>query len=433
MKKIKKSMKSLLVVVVICIAYQINVFLLIICTVTAGLLHLVFLKEEQKRKKNRNRFDDVVLYMEQMVYSFKKQPKIRPALTDAAKVSSDCMKEIIEEAVVNIDSKMSEDIYEESLNIIQEEYDCKRLRSLHKFLIKIEKHGGEYKTYIDILLNDIKNWSDRVLLFIKDVERVKRNVLISIASTLLTCGFMAYLIPKEYRYTGHPLYQICSAVMILLMLISYLLVVKKLNFNWICEQSPLSDNMIMKYYVLAEKGYDNAKSFSMLEKMTYKKAKKTLEREILKAFPDWIREVAINLQNDTVQSAIENSYESAEFVLKRPIRKLLIDFEKYPVGIEPYENFLKEFDLRDIKSSMKMFYSINELGKEESAQQMNSIIDRNNKMMMRSEEMKNKDKIGAAGMFTAIPMILGVVKIMTDMILMILVFTSSISGVLNGG
>ena len=104
-----------------------------------------------------------------------------------------------------------------------------------------------------------------------------------------------------------------------------------------------------------------------------------MEKELSKYFPDWIREVAINLQNDTVQSAIENSYENSPFILQRPIRKLLLDFEKYPVGIEPYDNLLKEFDLDEIKSSMKMFYSINELGKEQSDQQINSILDRNNK------------------------------------------------------
>ena len=47
------------------------------------------------------------------------------------------MKEIIEEVIVNIDSKMTDKIYEESLEIIRREYDCKRLRSLHEFLINI--------------------------------------------------------------------------------------------------------------------------------------------------------------------------------------------------------------------------------------------------------------------------------------------------------
>lgn len=425
-------MKMQMLVCIVCVAYKLNLIASMVCIFGAMIFNIAYQREEKIRVGYLKKFKDVVLYMEQIIYSFKKQPKIRPALLDAQKISSPEMKEIIEEAVVNIDSAMTENIYEESLELIQDEYDCKRLRSLHEFIVKIENNGGEYESYINAMLEDIKEWSDRTLLFVKNVERVKRNVLISILSTLITCGFMAYLIPKEYQYTTHIVYQICSAAMIVVMLVAYFFIIKKLNIDWINEAPSLPDNMVIKYYMLVERGYENQSNLKFFERLSYKKAKKRLEDEISKVFPDWIREVAINIQNDTVQSAIERTYETAPLVLKRPVRKLLIDFEKYPVGIEPYDNFLKEFDLPDIKSSMKMFYSINELGKGQSDRQIGSIIDRNNKLTRQSEEMKNKDRIGIAGMFSAVPMLLGVIKIMIDMILMIIVFTSSISNVISG-
>jgi len=430
---IKDSLKIVLLVYIVCLVYKLSITSVVICSVAAIIYNVFYEKQEKIRKYYLNKYYDVVQYMEQMIYSFKKQPKIREALSDAQKVSTERMKEIIEEVLVSIDSKATENIYEESLDIIGKEYDCKRLRSLHSFLIKIEKNGGEYETYINILLEDIKEWSNRLSLFIRDVNRVKRNVIISIFSTLITCGFMAYLIPKEYQYTNHIIYQIVSTVMIILMLQIFLTVNKKLNYNWIKEKELMPENMVMKYYSLVERGQQGKRELSLLERMSYKKAKKSLENEIKKAFPDWIRDVAINLQNETVQSAIENSYENAAFVLKRPIRKLLIDFERYPIGIEPYDNFLSGFDLMEIKSSMKMFYSINQLGNEQSDKQIDAIIDRNNKMTRQAEEMKNKDRIGIAGMFSAIPMLIGVGKIMSDMVLMIIVFTSSISNVINGG
>lgn len=430
---IKDSLKIVLLVYIVCLVYKLSITSVVICSVAAIIYNVFYEKQEKIRKYYLNKYYDVVQYMEQMIYSFKKQPKIREALSDAQKVSTERMKEIIEEVLVSIDSKATENIYEESLDIIGKEYDCKRLRSLHSFLIKIEKNGGEYETYINILLEDIKEWSDRLSLFIRDVNRVKRNVIISIFSTLITCGFMAYLIPKEYQYTNHIIYQIVSTVMIILMLQIFLTVNKKLNYNWIKEKESMPENMVMKYYSLVERGQQGKRELSLLERMSYKKAKKSLENEIKKAFPDWIRDVAINLQNETVQSAIENSYENAAFVLKRPIRKLLIDFERYPIGIEPYDNFLSGFDLMEIKSSMKMFYSINQLGNEQSDKQIDAIIDRNNKMTRQAEEMKNKDRIGIAGMFSAIPMLIGVGKIMSDMVLMVIVFTSSISNVINGG
>ena len=426
-------MKVLLIILGICLAYKLKVISIILCMGAGVVFNYFYQQEELKRKRILDRFKDAIMYMEQMIYSFKKQPKIRPALEDAGKIGSQEVKELLEEVIVNIDTKESNNIYEESLSIIEKEYGCKRIKSLHKFLIKIEEHGGEYENYIDILLQDIKDWNDRTLVFIQNVERVKRNVLISVLSTVITCGFMAYIVPSEYSYTSKIIYQIASTVMLLIMMESYLLIVKKMNINWLYEEPSLTNNQVMRYYTLVEKGYENYDALGRFEKMSYKSAKKRMEKELSKCFPDWIREVAINLQNDTVQSAIENSYENAPFILQRPIRKLLLDFEKYPVGIEPYDNLLREFDLDEIKSSMKMFYSINELGKEQSDQQINSILDRNNKLAGHAEEMKNQDQIGVASLLSSVPLLVGVVKIMIDMVLMIVVFTTSIGNAINGG
>ena len=52
------------------------------------------------------------------------------------------MREVIEEAIVNIDSNKSANIYEDALAIIEKEYNCGRIKSLHKFIIKIENYGG---------------------------------------------------------------------------------------------------------------------------------------------------------------------------------------------------------------------------------------------------------------------------------------------------
>ncbi len=431
MINIKNLIKAVVGIVLVCLIYKLKIGFIVLCGFTVVAAMTILYNEEEKKRKYSNKLNDTILYLEQMIYSFKKQPKIRVALTDAQKVSSSQMKEVIEEAVVNIDSNTTKDIYGAALEIIEKEYSCGRIRSLHKFIKKIESNGGEYETYINILLEDIKNWSDRTLSFIKSVERTKRNVFISILTTLITCGFMAYLIPKDYKYTDNIVYQISSTILIMAMVFTVVIVIKKWNLDWLKEENVLSENMIIKYYGIVEKGYINMSDLSFMEKFNYKNIKKRVEREIYKAFPDWIRDVAINLQNDTVQSAIESSYEETPFILKRPVRKLLIDFEKYPVGIEPYNNMLKEFDLPDLKSSVKMFYAINELGKEQSTKQIGAIIDRNNKISGLTEQMKNNDKIGMATLYSVIPMLLGVVKIIIDMMLMILVFTTSIGKVVG--
>lgn len=434
MKKVKYFRKYICIIAIvvgIAFAYKLELPIVIAIGVITTLLMPMLYKEEKKKSYYKKKFEDLISYMEQMCYSFKKSGKIRPSLIDAQKISDGEMKEIIEEVIVNIDSKMNEDIYEQALKILEEEYYCKRLISLHEFIIKIEKLGGEFEEYINIILSDIKEWSDRTELFRRDIDRIRRNVLISIGATLLTCGFMAYLIPKEYSFTGNIVYQISSMIIILIMLVIYIFVYKKLNIDWLKEESFLNPEMVDKYYDLIMKSQNEKIKF--MDKLSINKVKKRMRREISKVFPDWLRQVALNLQQQTVQSSIENSYDDAPYILKRPIRHLLIDFEEYPIGIEPYDNFLQELDMPEIQSSLKMFYCINELSKEETYKQTNAIIDRNNKMLKQAEEMKNKDRIGLAGTLSAGPMMVGVVKIIIDMVLMILVFTSALGNVMNGG
>lgn len=434
MKKVKYFRKYICIIAIvvgIAFAYKLELPIVIAIGVITTLLMPMLYKEEKKKSYYKKKFEDLISYMEQMCYSFKKSGKIRPSLIDAQKISDGEMKEIIEEVIVNIDSKMNEDIYEQALKILEEEYYCKRLISLHEFIIKIEKQGGEFEEYINIILSDIKEWSDRTELLRRDIDRIRRNVLISIGATLLTCGFMAYLIPKEYSFTGNIVYQISSMIIILIMLVIYIFVYKKLNIDWLKEESFLNPEMVDKYYDLIMKSQNEKIKF--MDKLSINKVKKRMRREISKVFPDWLRQVALNLQQQTVQSSIENSYDDAPYILKRPIRHLLIDFEEYPIGIEPYDNFLQELDMPEIQSSLKMFYCINELSKEETYKQTNAIIDRNNKMLKQAEEMKNKDRIGLAGTLSAGPMMVGVVKIIIDMVLMILVFTSALGNVMNGG
>ena len=434
MKKVKYFRKYICIIAIvvgIAFAYKLELPIVIAIGVITTLLMPMLYKEEKKKSYYKKKFEDLISYMEQMCYSFKKSGKIRPSLIDAQKISDGEMKEIIEEVIVNIDSKMNEDIYEQALKILEEEYYCKRLISLHEFIIKIEKQGGEFEEYINIILSDIKEWSDRTELFRRDIDRIRRNVLISIGATLLTCGFMAYLIPKEYSFTGNIVYQISSMIIILIMLVIYIFVYKKLNIDWLKEESFLNPEMVDKYYDLIMKSQNEKIKF--MDKLSINKVKKRMRREISKVFPDWLRQVALNLQQQTVQSSIENSYDDAPYILKRPIRHLLIDFEEYPIGIEPYDNFLQELDMPEIQSSLKMFYCINELSKEETYKQTNAIIDRNNKMLKQAEEMKNKDRIGLAGTLSAGPMMVGVVKIIIDMVLTILVFTSALGNVMNGG
>lgn len=430
---IKKSGLLLAMVLLVGVVYSLQPVFISMCICFTVIIAPGFYREHMKELKLKDRYDSVVMYLEQILYSFKKRPKIREALIDAQKTSENSMKELIEEVVVNIDTKMNDNIYAESLKIIEDEYPCRRIKSVHGFIQKIENQGGAYESYLNILLEDIKAWNDRTQILMQDMQRIKRNILISIGATMLTCAFMIRIIPEDYDYTDKLIYQISTVIMLFLMEVIYYLAIKKLNIDWFQEVRGLEPESIDRYYHIIRQVSANSGPKNWLQRSNYKTAKKRLEREIMREFPDWLRETAVNLQVETVQSAIEHSYENAPYAMREPIRKMLLDFEDYPIGIEPYDNFLKELDIHEIKSSMKMLYSMGELGKEESEIQISSIMDRNIKLENQAEKLKNKDRVGIASFLSVVPMFTGVVKIMIDMLLMIFVFTSALSNVMQSG
>ena len=103
----------------------------------------------------QKRFSDVNLYMEQVLYSFKKIPKIITALQDVEKImpKDSPMRETIQEAVHYILYEYSEEnSLEEGLKMIEEKYSCQRMRDVHALMLKTEKIGGDYESSIRILL-----------------------------------------------------------------------------------------------------------------------------------------------------------------------------------------------------------------------------------------------------------------------------------------
>ena len=459
MKDFYKQLIIILIgLIIISIFYQLKWFIILILMILAAIITPPLIRTQYQYFNEQARYDAVTNYMEQMIYSFKKQPKIREALLDAQKTSKGTMQECITRALQIIDDAQVDDIYKTAFAEIENEFKSKKLKNLHKFLIKVEARGGKYLNSIDVLLDDVKSWEIRTYAYQNDIKNIKRNVLISSACALATCGALMMMLPGEYRYSDNIIYQLVSALTLLIMTATYYAVSAKLKGTWLDVVDQKRLRMIKQDYKIYHE-YSTAQIYKMaipiyiliavclvasfllkikimtialviflifflIQPSTRKKnAKKRLEREILKEYPVWLRDMAINLQFETVQSAIQSSIKESPFVLKAPLKQMIQDFERYPTGIEPYDNFMSDYNLIEIQSSMKMLYSLNALGKDEADKQINSIIERNVVMLDKAEKMANEDKIGIASFLTFIPMFIGVVKMLVDLVLMLMKFT----------
>lgn len=150
-------------------------------------------------------------------------------------------------------------------------------------------------------------------------------------------------------------------------------------------------------------------------------------KELEKKFPDWLRDIALSAQTQTIQNAVAESYAHAPVVLHPAIRKMVEDFKTDPSGPTPYTSFLAEFDVPEIKSAMKLLYTLNEVDKSELQSQINVIIEQNGKLLARSEVIKNEDTLALMNMLKQIPMFLAAIKMVFDMITLIGMFVSQMS------
>lgn len=411
----------------------------------------------------QKRFNELVVYMEQMAYSFKKNPKILLALQDTAEVTSGHMNKLVNKAIYHIQNAYSDKVYEEALHIIQDEYECSRLVQLHRFLTKIEARGGNFQNSMDILLDDISSWSKRTFVFQKERADIKRKIMLSLILSMCICSTTIFMIPDGVDFTSSMIYQVSTVGTLTLFLGIYTLTQTKLNGSWLENDAIKDEQEIVRNYTTAVNAVEAdavkkakkkmaicapillfglfTKDMTIIvfaavamfllyqqPKLKLKNATEKTVREIEKEIPSWCREVALNLQTENVYQAMYLTLNDCPIVLREPLRKFFDEANRMPESIIPYNNFLSEFNIPEVGRMMKTLYSINEAGSENADIQINKIIVQNNAMLEKAEEMKNEDSAAGIGALTLVPMFLGSGKMLIDLALLMFSFISLSQG-----
>lgn len=418
----------------------------------------------------QKKFTDAVDYMEYMLYEFKKKPKILYALRAAEDSCTGDIKKRIKKAIDYIENGVyRNNLYKEAFYFIEEGYDCERMAVIHQFLMKIEAEGGEYQDALNIILDDVKSWTERTYEFQKEKANIKQKVLITIILSLIMCAILTKVSAQVYDITGSMLYQSVTTGLLIAFIILFASVQKKLSGSWLIGDATPRKKMFQQYAlalagdvkILRQKELPNAIIYAALGLLflfggglfpvisqfknlgylllifagfTYfikpssdiKAAKNNTIKEINKEFPSWFRNLAINLQKETVHVSIKQSLKDAPLVLKPSLISLIKELDDDPVTMKPYINFLSTFELPDISSAMKMLYSLNEAGQDEVVTQINTLVTRNNQLLEKSERLKNSDSIAITGYLVVLPMVFSLVKMIVDMALILVGFMGSV-------
>lgn len=404
----------------------------------------------------QKRFMDISNYMEQLLYSFKRRSKILSALIDTLALFPEGeLHQAIVKAIYDIQNGENT-VYEKAFSDI-EMCGCKRVETVHRFLINVERVGGSYEESADILLEDRNRWVDRTYASQKERQRIQRNMTIAIVLSFLIVGSTVWLLPKDFMdVLQNPASQLATTAVIAVNVLLWAYVHKKLAGEWMLEDQQVSFQSMKRYYgrvmkrtlekeqrsaivlavtcfVIALLCYFFTRNvfytllLSMLSyllwmhpKYKYRTARKRLTREVEKIFPEWMMSMALVLQTENVHVALARTTEQAPELLREELERLMQGLEREPNSIKPYLHFFEPLDIPDIASAMKMLYSMAEYGSGGAGKQIAALVKRNSMLMDKAESMKQEDYLAGMGFFILLPMVTGSAKMLVDMVLLIM-------------
>lgn len=450
------------------IFYKMYWWTIIIVAVVAIAMVPIQVISKYRQMYHQKRFNDVDIYLHQMIYSFQKMAKVSIALEDTYKITNGELHDIIGRAIDEINTSTSETVLEDALHIIELEYPTDRVKTLHKYLVSIEHRGGRYKTSLAVLLSDFDRWVKRVYKNQADIKQFKSESIIGLIITLVIGG--ATILIQSLMSGGDgtlsmdispdKTYQAgCAAFLVVIVLYNAYVQVHYKS-DWLKSSRP--DEKIAKDYKLAfhtdvkkmqiasipvviiffviaaviyavftfvvpSKIAATVGSISlvvvgcwifMIPKFDKKAAMANLTNDVYIGFSEWLRDVALNLQSEPLQAAIEETVDECPIVMQESLSIFMKAIAKNPSAVEPYYEFMKEFNIMDIQSIVRTLYSIGDLDSEQADESINTLINRNYEIMDRHEEQKEDDRKAMRGFSNYVPMLFVTVKICIDMLAM---------------
>ena len=465
------SWKTHLFVIGACIAgmgvigllFQLKWKLLVIVLIAMFLALPAFILDTYKKMYEQKRFADAATYMEQMLYAFQKTGKVLSALKEARETfEPGHMRDIMDESIGHLEAGHSyseKSVLRESLDIVEKEYECRKIKTLHELLISAEEYGGNADDSISLLLNDVELWKRRGYLLQGEKKKAHTNNVVSIVVATALCAGTLYVLnalpgilnmeaPYNVLTTG--LVQVTSFGLLLWMIYVYARSEKTLTRNWLKEEGGRDEEYVLRSYEKAM-NYDEKKEMkkSMLWAVPFfvaaiyfaakeswiaiplflvtaimsqqhrfgrNIARRVVSEELYAAFPEWLMQMALLMQHSNVQVSIARSLDGAPKVLVPELNALLQRLKEQPNALSSYTDFCKNFDIPETTSCMKMLYTISEAGTGDAKVQIHNLLGRVQEMRNRAAERKNEQASFKVRMLYSYPVFGASVKLLGDLL-----------------
>lgn len=417
---------------------------------------------QQRAKHEKQRVQEVATYMDALLYAFLKEGKIDASIRDVWESLADGeLRECVSAAMHHMNMTFDEsEVMARGLAMVEAKYPSKMIRNLHQFMLHVEDYGGERKQAIALLTMEKNMWEKRMDEAMAKQRKMYREVLLSIASSLLICGLILYMPVNGIDISEKVLPQILTLVVIVLDDWILLRAQKYLAKDWVEEETKKKGKNYaesMQRWVNWNSHKEALQSFlwailpaiaTVLAILWHKKwgiaigilatlfacnqhrighylEGKKLRKEIRRAFPNWLMDMVLLLQSENVQMALQKSRYRVPDVLKEELEMLLAKLDMNPENAKPYHEFLGAFHIPEVHSAMGMLYSISAGYGGNQQQQLLDLMQRNQKMLDVEEVQRLEDASAGLYLLFLAPVLSASLKILVDMAVFMLSFLSA--------
>lgn len=426
------------------------------------------IKNLEKEKQSYRRFSDACLYLEQMEGAYRKNKRIYQSLKETEGLFQEGdMKTALHSAVWEFEREDAGiDTSKNALGIIEASYGCEQMELMHDFFLRNEMLGGSCEKAIRVLSKRRDAWIEAT----EQCRSEKRNMLVSaILSTIalfVVSEVIMFFMPQQMNIMTHMWERVAVVTEVALLVLLMRRATKKNATDWLEKSVERTEEKIQRDYNFIET-YDEKKEFltslkwsvipaaitlllflitrSMLcfaigipitalmlnqHKLDYSLKKKRIKKEVERDYPKWLLGVILFMETESVQGAIYKSLQNAPNVLRYPFTKFERLLKERPTEPDAYFHFLEDYDVPKVHESMKLLYAISTGKGGNTEEQMLQIVEKNNAMTMRSEKIKNDNKVVGMMGYIFYPVFPTGIKMMADLLMILLSVYESMSGVI---
>lgn len=369
--------------------------------------------------KEEKRYQDMTIYMEQLLCSYKRTSRLLDSVLDCQTLFSEtgemggCISaglHIMKTGEGVADGEIARRGFEK----IEEKYSSRRLVMLHDFLCEAEKMGGQREQAVDILLEDLQMWKSRTSLYQKKKSFIRIETLIALVLAFIMCYVSKLLTPEElgFRLSDTMFYQIVTTIVFCGFIVILSVIWKKLTGSWLDER----EKMDAKEKERQQKQYEMIKGRRKSKKIEHRLAKRICKRQVERDFPYWLLSITLFLQTDSVYQAMKNSINKIKGIFAAEVEELLANIYEHPNLLSPYTAFFRELSMPEVQTGMKILYSVNQNGYEDSKKQLDFLVSQNNQLMDRAESNRYENQTAGLSMLKHLPMMAASIKLLADLI-----------------